>query len=65
MAWLARLDARARSWPRPALWLYLAVKWYVIVMGALSLFYVWSQNIHAPVWLRAAGKSLLHALDVW
>jgi hypothetical protein len=37
MAWLARLDARAKQWPAPAFWCYQAVKAYLIVAGAIVL----------------------------
>lgn len=37
MAWLAKLDARAKSWPAPAQWLYTAIKAYLIVGGAIIL----------------------------
>jgi hypothetical protein len=37
LAWLARLDARARRWPTPARWLYHAAKWYLVLGGAIIL----------------------------
>lgn len=33
MAWLARLDARAARLPRPLHWSYLALKWYLVILG--------------------------------
>lgn len=33
MPWLARLDATARTWPKPALWAYLGLRWYLILGG--------------------------------
>jgi hypothetical protein len=37
MAWLAHLDNRARQWPRPVFFGYLALKWYLVAMGAFAL----------------------------
>lgn len=37
MAWLARLDAAAKRAPTPLYWLYLAVKWYLVAIGAFAL----------------------------
>jgi len=44
MAWLARLDTRARQWPRPVFWGYTALKWYLVAVGAWMFIYAWSQN---------------------
>jgi hypothetical protein len=44
LPWLAKLDQRARRWPRPAFWGYLAVKWYLVILGAWGLLYAFSQN---------------------
>lgn len=45
MAWLARWDARAETWPRPVRWLYLGVKWYLVAAGAIVLTVVWLQRM--------------------
>jgi hypothetical protein len=37
MAWLSKLDARARHWPKPLHWSYLALKWYLVIGGAVIL----------------------------
>lgn len=37
MAWLARLDARAKQRSRPVYWLYLFLKWNLVVIGAWAL----------------------------
>jgi hypothetical protein len=63
MGWLANLDTKAARWPVPVRWLYLGVKWYLVVIGSLALFYAWSQNETAPAWLKAFGESVLHAID--
>ncbi len=54
MAWLAKLDARARQWPRPVFWGYTALKWYLVAVGAWMFLYAWSQN--------AVTQSLLKSL---
>lgn len=36
MAWLARLDTKSRRWPAPCRWIYVGLKWFLIVMGAYS-----------------------------
>lgn len=33
MAWLARLDARTARWPWPFRGPYLAVRWFLLLMG--------------------------------
>ena len=38
MAWLAKLDARAATWPTPGRWAYVGVKWYLVALGAFLLF---------------------------
>jgi len=35
LAWLARLDARAAKWPLPIRLVYLGVKWYLVLAGAI------------------------------
>jgi hypothetical protein len=40
MAWLDRLDKKAASWPTPARWSYVALKWYLIALGAFALIRV-------------------------
>jgi hypothetical protein len=35
MAWLAKLDTRARHWPKPLHWSYLALKWYLAFVGVV------------------------------
>ena len=52
MAWLARLDARASRWPSPVFWGYTALKWYLVVLGAWVLIYVWRQNAVTQSLLR-------------
>lgn len=37
MAWIARLDARARQWPPLAHWSYLALKWALVALGGFAL----------------------------
>lgn len=37
MAWLMKLDTRARGWPAPFVWAYTALKAILIVVGALAL----------------------------
>lgn len=44
MMWLEKLDARAARWPTPVYWTYLAVKWYLVFVGAVALSYAMSQN---------------------
>lgn len=45
MAWLARLDARAQSWPRPIRYSYVALKWYLVIMGGFALLGVWADRL--------------------
>lgn len=45
MAWLAKLDARAAKWPRPAHWLYLGVKGALIVIGAICLWFWYVEKV--------------------
>ena len=45
MAWLARLDARARLWPRPLRWCYVGLKWYLVLVGGLALLGVWADRL--------------------
>jgi hypothetical protein len=40
VAWLAKLDARARQWPTPARWAYVGLKWYLALLGAFALLRV-------------------------
>ena len=44
MAWLARMDARARHWPRPARWAYLGAKFYLLAAGAFLWVMLWWQR---------------------
>lgn len=44
MAWLARLDARARLWPSPGRWSYIALKWTLIALGAFLWIATWWQR---------------------
>lgn len=37
MAWIARLDANAARWSRPAYWSYLSLKWSLVALGAFAL----------------------------
>lgn len=41
MSWIARFDARARQWPKPAYWAYVGIKWYLILGGAFLLIRLW------------------------
>lgn len=45
MAWLARLDRKAHTWPAPIRWLYQGAKWYLIAAGAIVLAVYWLQRI--------------------
>jgi hypothetical protein len=45
MAWLARLDSRAKTWPAPLQWVYVAIKAYLIVAGAIALGRVFLDRI--------------------
>lgn len=40
MAWLAKLDARAARWPKPAFWTYFLLKWYLVLLGGFALIRV-------------------------
>ena len=35
--WLERLDARVARAPRPVYWCYLALKWYLVLLGGFAL----------------------------
>jgi hypothetical protein len=37
MSWLETLDSRARLWPTPWAWTYLALKWTLVALGAFAL----------------------------
>lgn len=37
MAWLARLDARARKWPAAVRWAYLGFRWLLILLGVYGV----------------------------
>jgi len=37
MSWIARWDDRAKQWPTAGYVAYLAVKWYLVVTGAIAL----------------------------
>lgn len=54
MAWLARLDARARSWPRPLWWGYTALKWYLVAAGLFLWLALWWQR-HPLLAVMQAG----------
>ena len=41
MAWLAKLDARAKTWPTAGRWAYVGLKWYLAAFGAFALIRVW------------------------
>lgn len=41
MPWLAKLDAKVEKWPKPARWLYVGLKWYLVIMGAFALIRIW------------------------
>lgn len=41
MAWLDRLDATSRHWPRLARWAYLGVKYYLLAAGAFMWVMLW------------------------
>lgn len=45
MSWIARLDARAAHWHPAAHWSYLALKWYLVAVGAMALAGVWADRI--------------------
>lgn len=45
MAWLAKLDARAQTWPRAARWAYVGLKWYLVALGAFALLGVWADRL--------------------
>lgn len=38
MPWIDTIDRKAKTWPTPAHWLYLGLKWYLIVLGAFLVF---------------------------
>lgn len=37
MAWITALDTRSQHWPAPQRWLYLGVKWGLVLLGAFAL----------------------------
>ena len=41
MSWIARLDDRAKHWPKPWNWLYVGLKWYLVLMGGFALIRIW------------------------
>lgn len=41
MAWLARLDTRARRWPRLARWAYTGLKFYLLAAGTFLWIMLW------------------------
>lgn len=43
--WITSLDRASRRWPRPARWLYLALKWYLVALGAFALVRLWLDRI--------------------
>lgn len=56
MAWAARWDTRAKRWPIGLRWLYLVIKWFLVVMGAYLLVghYVLTWGWAAAIWLLMA-----------
>lgn len=44
MAWLAKLDARAARCSRLIHWPYLALKWYIVFLGAFVWLGLWWQR---------------------
>lgn len=49
VAWLAKLDAKAKRWPRPAYWAYVGVKWYLIAAGAIVLTLYTLERMGVPI----------------
>jgi hypothetical protein len=45
LPWLAKLDQRARQWPRPALWGYLAFKLALVLLGGYILIGLLGERI--------------------
>lgn len=60
MAWLARWDLRAASWPVFARIAYRTVKWSLVALGAYCLVGVYIQR-----WGWAAGIWFLAAPVAW
>lgn len=44
MAWLAKLDARSRRWPRLLRWTYQGVKFYLLAAGVFLWVMLWWQR---------------------
>lgn len=44
MGWIARIDARAAAWPSPARWLFMAMKWLFVAVGAWAWVGLWFQR---------------------
>lgn len=44
MAWLDRLDAKSRRWPRFARWAYVGLKYYLLAAGAFMWIMLWWQR---------------------
>lgn len=61
MAWLAKLDARAARLPKPIYWPYLAIKWYIVALGAGVWFGLWWQR-HP---LLAVGQGAVFLMIGW
>lgn len=62
MAWMARLDARAARWATGWRWLYLGLKWFLVVMGAYCLVgnYVLKWGWMPTLWFL--GAPLIYGL---
>lgn len=44
MAFIERFDAAATVWPWPARWLYLGVKWFLVLLGAYLMVRVFQDR---------------------
>jgi hypothetical protein len=54
VAWLARMDARARRWPLSGRWSYIALKWTLVALGAFLWIATWWQR-HVLLGLAQIG----------
>jgi hypothetical protein len=45
MPWLEKIDARASRWPVPAKWLYLGIRWYLIVLGGFCVMRLYLDRV--------------------
>lgn len=53
MAWLARLDAAAKRAPKPVYWVYLALRWYLVLAGAFLLANYYLHRLGLPsLWMN-------------